>query len=437
MLPALILISGIAAVALGFRLLSGRLGLSSSISVESLPVFYLAALSASVLNSSGWLTGFLAVLLTAVLLAPMYVKADMNMFSSKSIKVVKAVAYLTLFTAVFRSLLDQGLSIVQLLTYGAAAAAYTFTAKKVNKAAAYTASAAVSAAGVYAYFILGATTSFDVTLIALALFLYVAGSIGEETSARMGEALTSVAALLIVLSAAAAAFSITSPPTIQFTASSIESIPALLAVAFLTFTVTPARQGTKIFEAILLVLACSIAVAGPTFHEAFAQLATPITGEPVKTSTGQAFRTALQLVGISLLPTILNRFLRVLADLAKGRASQYVTYGAPALAVAIASASGIALTAAQTVDLAAAANLYVPAVTLASAGIWGLASAAVLLTISYNLGLGHIFQLLTLQQPSTALMLPFLLSTAAAVWAYSTAAYNRLILRRTMKAAEG
>jgi hypothetical protein len=102
----------------------------------------------------------------------------------------------------------------------------------------------------------------------------------------------------------------------------------------------------------------------------------------------------------------------------------------------MAAASAISLTPAQTLYSAAAANLLVPATTLANAGIWGLASSAALLAISYNMGLTSIIQALTLQQLSIALMPPIVVSMAAGVWAYSTAAYTWLVQRRATKAAE-
>jgi hypothetical protein len=435
-LPALLLLAGVAAVTVGFLLLQGRRGVSLSGAVDSLPVFYLAALSASALGSSGWLTGFSAVLLTAAFLTPLYVKAGLNPSSTRSIRVVKAVAHLMLFAAVFRTLLDLGLNIAMVLTYGAASTAYTAAAKKINKPAAYTLSAAVSATGLYTSFTIPVTVTFDVTVIVGLLLLYVVGSMNVETLERMGEALAPVAAALITLSAAASALSFTSPPTIQQTGFAVESIPTLVALAFLTFTTTPAKQGSKILEAWLLVLGFSVAVVTPVFHEALAQLTTPITGEPVKASTARAYNTALQLLGLSLLTTILNRLLQVFTGLGKGRAGLYITYGVPALAVAMAAASAISLTPAQTLYSAAAANLLVPATTLANAGIWGLASSAVLLAISYNMGLTSIIQALTLQQLSITLMPPIVVSMAAGVWAYSMAAHTWLVQRRATKAAE-
>jgi hypothetical protein len=103
------------------------------------------------------------------------------------------------------------------LTYGAASTAYTAAAKKINKPAAYTLSAAVSATGLYTSLTLPVTVTFDVTVIVGLLLLYVVGSMGVETLERMGEALAPVAAALITLSAAASALSIISPPTIQQT----------------------------------------------------------------------------------------------------------------------------------------------------------------------------------------------------------------------------
>ena len=437
MLPALLLLAGVAAVTVGFLLLLGRKGLSFSGAVDSLPVLYVAALSASALGSSGWLTGFSAVLLTAALLTPLYVKAGLNLFSTRSTRVVKAVANLMLFTAVFRTLLDQGLNIVIILTYGAALTAYTAAAKKLSKPAAYTLSASVSAAGLYTYFTIPVTVTLDVTVIVGLLLLYVVGSMGVQTLEKMGDALAPVAAALITLSAAASALSIVFPPTIQQTGFAVESIPTLIALAFLTFTTTSAKQGSKILEAWLLVLAFSVAVVTPVFHEALAQLATPITGEPVKAFTAIAYNTALQLLGLSLLTTTLNRLLQVFTGLEKGRAGLYISYGVPALAVAMAAVSAMSLTSAQTLYSAAAANLLLPATALANVGIWGLATSAMLLAISYNMGLMSIIHVLTPQQLSIALMPPIVVSMAAGVWAYSTAAYTWLVRRRATKAAKG
>lgn len=435
MLPALILLAGTAAVYLGFRLLA-RNHVKTEGVFTSLPLFYAASLPASAAASAGYLTGFAAVILAAALITPLYARAEQNTAPSKASTIIKASAQILFFAAVFKHLTDQGLNISLLLTYGAVAAAYTAVARKMGGVAGYAVAAPAAAAGLYAYLTNALTLPADVTVIGAVLLLYLFGCMGGGFLDKAGEASAPVAAAFIVMSAVAVAYSAAAPPpTVLQKPFALESIPSLTAAALVISATASPRQGSRFFEALLLVLALAVAVSGPVFHTAFANLSTPLLGEPVREEVGAVFNAAMQLVGMSLLAKILHNLLEGLKGFGGVRTRPVITYGVPAMAVALAAAS-TGTAASQTLYAAAAANLLIPTAALANAGWPGLAAAAILLFISYNVGVEYVVQAVSSPQFSTATAVPVMLSTAVGVWAYSEAVLSRLG-RRAIQAGGG
>ncbi|MCS6784869.1 MAG: hypothetical protein NZ581_06720 [Candidatus Caldarchaeum sp.] len=216
----------------------------------------------------------------------------------------------------------------------------------------------------------------------------------------------------------------------------------LLAVAYASVAVYPPsddRKGvSKPFDSLLLAAAASLAVAGPTPHQALASLLTPIIGLPAINYSTAVFQNTFQLIGLSAVAELLKRVAQLaevlLQDVKRKTRIPPQTITVSAIVFALVSASSTSL--APLLTAAGAVNLMILSTVLPSAinNRLVLIPAAVTLLLGFNVA---VYGVLSLAENFTSPFDPTyiaritstamgLLAGIAGVWVFSSNAVKKM-----------